>query len=378
MTQRPITETNLIIVQPTPFCNIDCSYCYLADRSNRKRMSLDTVKAIVKFIADVAFIPNAVTVCWHAGEPLTMPIAFYDKAFEIFAAGSKCVRQNIQTNGTLINDDWCRLFKQWDVKIGVSLDGPQAIHDAHRFDRARRGIFDRVRSGILKLQEHEIEFSVIAVLTRDSIGSADELWEFYKSAGIRRVGFNIDEKEGVNRQSTLSNSRHLGDLRRFMRRIAELQAIDPSIECRELANMRRYLTSPDGTKVAKSDNIPGAILNFDVHGNFTTFSPELLGQTHPRYGTFAWGNVHTNIWSDLARNPSFQRAWEDIDLGVSMCRNACDYFPICGGGCPSNKLAEHGTFAAKETQSCRLHVQAVADVMIERLEAEIATKTNGR
>jgi len=317
-------------------------------------MSLQTVKAIVTFLSDVEFEKDPVMVCWHAGEPLTMPISFYEQAFEIFASGPKRVRQSIQTNGTLINDDWCHLFKDWDVTIGLSIDGPKPVHDAQRVDRSGRGTFERVTRGIEKLHEHGVYFSVITVLTSTSLEAADELWNFYKSAWIPYVGFNIDEIEGVNKRSTLTGSEHLQELRRFMSRIAELQAQDPSVE------------------VERSDNRPGAILNFDSDGNFTTFSPELLGQTHPRYGNFRWGNVHTHSWADLASNPYFRRVREDVDQGIELCRATCGYFSVCGGGCPSNKLAEHGTFVAAETHSCRFHVQTIADVLLERLEGEIS------
>jgi uncharacterized protein len=371
-TSSGIVPTNLVILQPTSFCNIDCTYCYLAHRSNKRRMSLDTVQAISRFLADVDFAREPLTVCWHAGEPLTVPTSFYEEAFKIFAAGPKKVRQNIQTNGTLLNDQWCRLFKEWDVTIGLSIDGPRQIHDAHRIDRASRGTFDRVLHGIEKLRQHSVYFSVITVLTKDSVEAADELWRFYKSAGIPHVGFNIDEQEGVNLHSTLSGRRYLRSFRRFMTRIAQLHATDPSVGIREIEDTRKHLTSPPGAEVERSDNRAGAILNFDSDGYFTTFSPELLGQHHPQYGRFSWGNVHENTWADVLKNSDFLRVWKDIERGVQLCRRTCDYFSVCGGGCPSNKLAEHGTFVAAETESCRLHVQAVADVVINQLEAELA------
>lgn len=366
-----LVPANLLIVQPTPFCNIDCSYCYLAHRSNRKKISFETVEAIARFLAEVPFAKEPLTVCWHAGEPLVMPIGFYDRAFQVFASGPRRVRQNIQTNGTLINDEWCLLFKKWSVQIGLSIDGPKAIHDAHRVDRSRRGTFERVMHGIFKLHEHAIPFSVIAVLTRDSLNSAEELWSFFKSVGISHVGFNIDEAEGIHDRSSLNNEEHFKALRRFLSRIAELHEEDQTLQFREIEDMRRHLTAPPGAEVERGDNRPGAILNIDVDGNITTFSPELLGQTHPRYGKFAWGNVRTHSWREIGQNSGFQRAWSDIRAGVELCRQSCQYFPVCGGGCPSNKLSEMGTFVSTETKCCRFHVQAVADVMIERLEREI-------
>lgn len=370
--QASLDPVDLLIIQPTPFCNIDCSYCYLSDRSDRRRIALDTIEAIAKFLCDVP-VSNPLTICWHAGEPLIIPIPFYERAFDCFVDSSRtaAVQHSFQTNATLINDDWCEFFKRWSVSIGVSVDGPRAVHDAHRVDRSGRGTFDRVMHGISKLREHEIPFSVISVLTKESLNAADEIWEFYRSNNITQVGFNIDEEEGDHDVSSLIPSEHLTTFRKFMSRIADLQEQDPAIEVRELDSMRRYLAAPPRAEVKKSDNRPGAILNIDVDGNLTTFSPELLGRVHSKYGKFAWGNVHVDSWERFVRNALFQRARADIEAGVALCREVCAYSAICGGGCPSNKLAEHDTFVAAETKSCRFQIQAVADVIIERLERKI-------
>ena len=371
------SPTRLVILQPTPFCNIDCSYCYLGSRTNTKRLTIETVRAVVRFLKEVS-VYEPLTVCWHAGEPLVVPGSFYDQAFAEFASCPIKLQQNIQTNGTLIDDEWCLLFKKWSVQIGVSVDGPKPIHDAHRVDRHGRGTFDRTMRGLSKLREHGIPFSVLAVLTRDSLEKADELWSFFKSTGARFVGFNIEEQEGAHITSSLQTREQLDGCMRFMSRIAELQERDPSLQFREIRDMRNRLKAPSGTAVAKGDNQPGTIWNIDCDGNITTFSPELLGQKHSRYGTFSWGNVHRDKWTDVAENPGFQLAWKDIKAGVQLCRTSCQYFSVCGGGCPSNKLAELGTFASTETRCCRFNVQAVADAMIERLERELESSSLAR
>lgn len=364
---------HLLIIQATPFCNIDCSYCYLSTRSETKRITLDTVEAIAKFLRDAPVSKPPLTICWHAGEPLTVPISFYERVFSCFAAtpGTPAVRHTFQTNATLINEDWCDFFKRWSVHVGVSVDGPRAIHDAQRVDRSGRGTFDRVMRGISRLRQHEVPFGVISVLTKESLNSPDAIWDFYRSNGITRVAFNVDEGKGVHEASSLMPSEHLAAFRKFMSRIAELQERDPTIEVRELDSMRRHLTAPPTAEVRKTDNRPGAILNINVDGYLTTFSPELLGQVHSRYGRFAWGNVHVDSWEQFTKNAQFQRARADIKAGVDLCRGSCPYFAVCGGGCPSNKLAEHDTFVAAETAKCRFKIQAVADVVLERLERQI-------
>lgn len=369
-----LAPLGLLIVQPTPFCNINCSYCYLGHRSDKRRMSLDTVHSIARFVQDAKLRDEKLAIVWHAGEPLAMPLDFYESAYRVLEAeGAPAQFQHhIQTNAVLIDDDWCAFFKKWSVRVGISIDGPKHVHDAHRVDRAGRGTFDRVMSGIAKLREHEIPFTVIGVLTPDALAAPDAVWRFFEELGAAQIGLNVDEAEGVNSSSTLSSPDAVASLQTFLRWVVALRAATPGgVRFREFDSMRGHLTAPPGSDVMRADNMPGSIVSIDVEGNFTTFSPELLGIEHARYGRFAWGNVHSHDLPSLLRQPGFQSAYRDIRDGIERCRASCAYFSVCGGGNPSNKLTELGTFAGAETQYCRLHVQALANVVLESLEQEI-------
>src|SRR5437588_7446046 len=118
-------------------------------------------------------------------------------------AGSS-VRLNhcMQTNGTLINDEWCEFIKGCQIEIGVSLDGPKDLHDHNRKTRSLNGTFDRVVRGLSLLRNHDIPFHVISVLTRRSLADPTAIFEFFESLGIRRVHFNIEEIEGIHSQSS--------------------------------------------------------------------------------------------------------------------------------------------------------------------------------
>jgi uncharacterized protein len=368
---------NLLVIQPSAFCNIDCSYCYLDNRLDRRRMNITTVRAVARFLKDVTLAYIPLSVVWHAGEPLAVPKSFYEEAFACFASASPpiSVQHHFQTNATLLNDDWCEFVKRSGVLVGVSIDGPKEIHNAHRVDRSGRGTFDQVMHGISKLREHGIPFTVISVITDVALREPDTVWKFFGSLGASQVGFNVEEAEGTHRLTSLVGH----DLRKrvtsFFSRIAELQRRTPEVSVRELEEMRRHLMAPSGSTVQRSDNRPGAILNIDVEGNVMTFSPELLGQAHPDYGSFNWGNVHTESWNDLIQNPQFLRVQRAVEDGIEKCRVSCGYFAVCGGGNPTNKLSELGTFAGTETQHCRLIVQAVADVLLDQMER--AQRTDG-
>src|SRR5258708_9586672 len=105
-----VAPLGLLVVQPTTFCNIDCSYCYLSHRAENHRMDVATVRAIARFLRGVELPDAELSIVWHAGEPLTAPVAFYETAFEALRsdAGTTLFRHHFQTNARLINDEWCQ------------------------------------------------------------------------------------------------------------------------------------------------------------------------------------------------------------------------------------------------------------------------------
>src|SRR5208282_5960590 len=115
------------------------------------------------------------------------------------------VVQSLQTNATLITQNWCDFFLEHGVEIGVSIDGPDFVHDAHRMTRKRTGSHAATMRGVKLLQDNGIPFHVISVVSKDSLDHADEIYRFFLDNGIEDVGFNIEETEGVNLTSSLEN-----------------------------------------------------------------------------------------------------------------------------------------------------------------------------
>src|SRR5207248_5534459 len=101
-----------------------------------------------------------------------------------------------QTNGTLIDDAWCDLLTEAKVNVGVSVDGPQQLHDINRRSRSGRGTFDKTIAGIRRLRANGVPFHVISVLSPESLAAPREMFDFYMSEGIDRVCFNVEESEG--------------------------------------------------------------------------------------------------------------------------------------------------------------------------------------
>jgi len=366
---------NLVVIQPTSFCNLDCDYCYLPDRHIKNHLSLDLVEPIFKTIFTSPFFRQDATVCWHAGEPLAVPVSFYHEVFKRIAAVDRQfnstpykLRQSVQTNGTLINQAWCDLFKQYEVHVGVSLDGPAFLHDAHRQTRKGLGTHAATMRGIAHLQNNNIECSAIAVLTQDSLDYPDEIFHFFVDNGILDVGFNMEETEGANQLSSLDRTDIETRYRAFMQRFWELvTATNGTFKLREfevicnLIYCDRRLTNTDMNK-------PFVIVNIDANGNFSTFDPELLGVQTQRYGQFILGNVLQDTFASVCKSDKFQHIYRDMSAGVERCRQTCQYFGLCGGGAGSNKYWENGTFNSTATKACNYRVKVVTDIVLEGLE----------
>jgi uncharacterized protein len=371
-------KTQLVIIQPTPFCNINCSYCYLPHRSVTKRIELRTLSRIFELLFSSSFVSSNITVVWHAGEPLVLPISFYTQAFQLINHWNKKevhVKNSFQTNATLITQEWCDFFKQHNVQVGISLDGPEDIHNANRVDRAGRGTFNRVLRGISLLEENAIPYSIIAVITKASVMYPDEIWKFFMDLHPKRLGFNVEEIEGIHEQSSLQTDEDIRQYQRFFKRILELRdASRCTTTVREVESLMDHFQH-DSPDTRSQTNTPMRILSFDCNGNISTFSPELLTMTHSSYKSFIFGNVFEGSLEDVLTNPNFVHVNKAIQQGVLNCLQTCPYFMFCGGGCPSNKVCENGTFASTETTTCRLKIKATTDALIEHLEEKYHIQT---
>lgn len=364
-------KIDTVVIQPTPFCNLDCRYCYLPYRSNTRRITHETLGRIFKLVLPSQFVDNEITIIWHAGEPLVLPISFYQEAFKLQRKWNMRGLQIVnafQTNGTLITREWCDFFKRHNIRLGISLDGPEHIHDALRKSRTGRGSFQRAMESVQLLQEHRIPFGIIAVITEHSVQYPDELWQFFTELHPARLGFNPEEMGGANKRSTLHTDEGVEQYRAFFKRIVALSAqADRPVIVREIEHPLSSLLANTSLKRFVT-NVPLRYLNFDCDGNISSFAPELMSTSLPADNNFIFGNVRESMLEDVLQHPNFIKASAQIERGVEMCRETCDYYMFCGGGCPSNKLFEHGTFSSTETRACQLHIKVPVDTLLEHLE----------
>ena len=371
----------LVVLQPTPFCNIDCKYCYLPHRNDARRMSEETLKLVFEKVFSSKLVGDPIVFLWHLGEPLAVPPKWYERAFEIARqanTGGRKYSHSFQTNGTLINHEWIDLFKRHQVAVGVSVDGPQPIHDRLRVFRDGAPTHSKVMKGVRQLQEGGVNFAAIMVLTTYSLDRADDICDFLIENNIHDIGFNIDEIEGINRQSSFSGSdaEAVGRFKRFFGRMLERSGESGGrLRIREVWTNLRSLTKAnrvdDQSDAMNSTNQPFQIFNIDSEGNFSTFCPELVAAQSPEYKNFVMGNVASDSLDDIVNNPIYQRVFKEVQTGVDQCRTQCDYWDYCGGGSPSNKFFEHGRFDVTETVTCRLHRKAVIDVLVDYLDERL-------
>jgi uncharacterized protein len=359
----------LLVIQGTNFCNLDCSYCYLPGRDKRNRIETGTIRALALRIAKMRALPEAIRVVWHAGEPFVLPTSFYEDAFAAFQpvveAGAE-VMHGFQTNGTLIDEEWIGFLSRWKPSLGVSVDGPQAIHDAVRRYRNGAGSWSACMRGIHRLQSAAIPFHTISVVTPAAAREPDRMFDFFLENELHDVALNIEEVEGINARARIDTQLYEGLYREFFARLLRLNAAAGyPIRFREAESAAAALIN-DGIEF-NSQVEPGRILSIDVEGNVTTFSPELLGLRNPDYRDFVIGNVRHQELDEMLSSPVAKLLEREIGMGIEKCSNGCDFFRFCKGGAPANKLGETGSFRSDETMFCRLTVKATLEVCMDNL-----------
>ena len=186
---------NIMLKPAGSLCNLDCNYCYYLDKADiyggrEPRMTEEMLEEVVREYIAANDVPE-VTFNWHGGEPLVLGIDFYKKAieFEQKYAGGKIIHNTIQTNGTLLNREWTSLFRKHNFLVGISIDGPQDIHDRYRKDKGRNPTFDKVIRGIGLLYSAGVEFNTMSTVNKASEGRGLEVYQFLKSIGSHYMQF---------------------------------------------------------------------------------------------------------------------------------------------------------------------------------------------
>ena len=196
-TASPFASPLYLLAKPAGSrCNLACKYCYYLEKSllfEKHSPQVMDDALLEKFIHDYigAQTTQEVLFTWHGGEPLMRPLQFYKKAVALqrkYAAGRR-IDNCLQTNGTLLTEEWCRFFKEQGWLVGVSVDGTQEMHDAYRKAKGDGPSHHKVMQGIRLLQKHGVEWNALAVVNDLNAGHPKEFYRFFKEIGCRFIQF---------------------------------------------------------------------------------------------------------------------------------------------------------------------------------------------
>ena len=168
-------------------CNIDCAYCFFLSKEalypdDRHRMSEATLETYIRQLIEAHRTPE-VTVAWQGGEPTLMKLEFFEKAVAFvdkYRKPGQTIRQTFQTNGLLLDDAWCAFFKKHQFVVGLSVDGPRALHDAYRRDRRGQGTFELVMRGLKRLKAHGVDFNILCTVNAANETRGREVYRFFR------------------------------------------------------------------------------------------------------------------------------------------------------------------------------------------------------
>jgi uncharacterized protein len=186
-----------VVAKPIgPICNLNCEYCFYLEKQvlfpagEQHRMSDKVLSAFITNYITSQPTP-VVEFVWQGGEPTLLGIDFFKRVIELQKPfkGQKTISNSLQTNGTLLDAEWCQFLKKHNFMVGISLDGPKDVHDRYRRDRKGKGTFDQVMRGLKLLQEHQIDYNVLACVARDTAKLPLQIYRFFKERGVEFIQF---------------------------------------------------------------------------------------------------------------------------------------------------------------------------------------------
>lgn len=327
---------SLLIKPASAVCNLDCSYCFYLDRDADpykalpgRQMSLGTLERLVDTYLFYSY-PNS-TFSFQGGEPTLAGLPFFERLVEFqkrYGRGGQSVSNSIQTNGLLIDDAWCRLFKEYHWLVGISLDGPEAMHDLYRTNRQGRGTWRAVMNAIECLGKNGVEFNVLCVLSRANVAEPRELYRFYRSLRIDNIQY-----------IPLAEFNALGEPMPF--------TITPAEYGRFLCDTFD-LWWPDRRRVRIRyfDNIAESLAGqrpstCTMHETCDSYAVvEYNGDVYPCdfFVEQVWklGNIHLDSWTEIARRQRRYQFAANKTIPHPACQ-VCEYQPMCHGGCPKHR-----------------------------------------
>ena len=339
-----MNHINLLIKPSSSFCNINCDYCFYHDvASNRSNpsfgfMTLETLELLVK--ESFLTAKNSITFSFQGGEPTLIGINFYKKFHDfikIYNINNIQVNFAMQTNGTLLNKEWIKLFKENNYLIGVSLDGYKEIHNFFRKDKIGNGTFSETFKNIKMLQKNSVNFNILCVVNKKTVENIKDIYLFFKNSKFKYLQFIpcLDKLDHSTEEYSLTD-------------------IDYGYFLDELFNFwYSDFKNKKYTSVRFFDNLFSIILNnhaesCDMNGHCSVNTVvESNGNIYPCdfyvLDELLLGNIHNTSLKELLTS---EKAFNFVKSSFKVdedCKT-CNYFTLCKSGCRRHKNFQDGTY----------------------------------
>lgn len=334
-------------------CNLDCNYCYYRDKSEiynqvMLKMSEELLETYIKQYLEGASQQH-VTFCWHGGEPLMAGLPFYKKAMELQEKyrGNKEIENTIQTNGILVDSDWCDFFRENDFLVGISLDGPEDIHDAFRRDCGGGATFARVMRAVDLMTQKKVEFNILSTVNARSEERGVEVYKFISSIsrymqflpvveyvrmrgeGKRPLIVSPDEEDAVEAAWSVS-AKGYG---RFM--------CDVFDEWIKYDVGYKFVQLFDVT-LANWCGVQPPLCSFCEtcgDGLVVEHNGDVYSCDHFVYPEYLLGNIVDGTLQDMYKSEAQQAFGRDKREALPLECKRCNYYFLCRGECPKHRFA---------------------------------------
>lgn len=354
---NPLSMPTYVMAKPNgSSCNLNCSYCYYLEKSklyeNRKnlQMSDETLERYIESYIQAQPVPE-VLFTWHGGETLLRDISFYHKVIALqkkYGRGRK-IDNVLQTNGTLLNDDWCKFFKDNNFLIGISIDGPEHCHDVYRKNKADKPTFKQVMKGIELLQKHKVDFNTLSVINNYNVDFPLEIYHFFKEIGSQYMQFSpIVEKITQSRPDGLHllppdglgsedavlapwtvNAKKFGEF--YIKIFNEWVRNDVG---------RYYVQLFDAALAGTVGAMPGVCIFGETCGHATVmeFNGDVYACDHYVFPEYKIGNINNqSIYEMVFSQKQLRFGADKRDLLPGQCQR-CEFKKLCHGECPKNRI----------------------------------------
>lgn len=335
--------TSLLIKPASAICNLDCEYCFYLDRASdpyqaakTRVMRPDTLERLVSGYLAYSFPVS--TFAFQGGEPTLAGLDFFRRLVSLqqrYGRPGQTVGNSIQTNGVLLDRAWCDLLRQYNFLVGLSIDGPEDVHDAYRVDKRGQGSWARVMAGLQLLQRHSVDFNVLCVVSQANVRRAAEVYRFFRSLGVEHLQFiPIAEfaPDGTPLPSTISADEYGAFL---------CELFDEWWPERSRVRVRFF----DNIAESLAGMKPGCCTLHDSCDSYAVV--EYNGDVYPCdfFVESGWklGNIGVDGWPDIARRQRRQTFAGKKGVPHAECA-VCEYRGICHGGCPKLRYAARQSF----------------------------------